>query len=222
MPAVLVSMVIVFGLINPNFWSVTNMANVSRQTSILALISIGQTFAILSAGIDLSVGSLLALVSVVCAQQMLHFGLIGGIVAGILAGGLAGFVNGVLIAKARVPAFWAGLLYDGAVLDTAWELVRDWNMEERLQLRIDAPKLGLKAMVRGRTLQSIALEVLDMASSGLSARARLGSSGENETGFLEPLYANVRAGLTPADKKLALYHGRWNGSVDPLFTEAIY
>jgi ribose/xylose/arabinose/galactoside ABC-type transport system permease subunit len=109
MPSVLLSMVIVFGVINPNFWSVTNMANVSRQTSILALISIGQTFAILSAGIDLSVGSLLALVSVVCAQQMLHFGLIGGIVAGILAGGLAGFVNGVLIAKARVPAFIATL-----------------------------------------------------------------------------------------------------------------
>ena len=57
-------------LINPNFWSATNLANVSRQMSILALLSIGQTFAILSGGIDLSVGSLLALVSVVCAQQM--------------------------------------------------------------------------------------------------------------------------------------------------------
>ena len=109
MPAVLVIMVIVFGSINPNFYSLTNIANVSRQISPLALISIGQTFAILSAGIDLSVGSLLALVSVVCAQQMLTFGLAGGIVAGILAGCLAGLVNGLLIAKARVPAFIATL-----------------------------------------------------------------------------------------------------------------
>jgi glutamate--cysteine ligase len=56
----------------------------------------------------------------------------------------------------------------------------------------------------------------------LTARNRLSLSGENETGFLETLFANTYAGLTPADKKLALYHGRWNGSVDPLFTEAIY
>jgi len=109
MPAVLLAMVVVFGTINPNFWSLTNIANVSRQASILALISIGQTFAILSAGIDLSVGSLLALVSVVCAQQMLNFGFAGGVAAGILAGGLAGLVNGFLIAQARVPAFIATL-----------------------------------------------------------------------------------------------------------------
>jgi ribose transport system permease protein len=86
-----------------------NVTNVSRQISILALISIGQTFAILSAGIDLSVGSLLALVSVVCAQQMLNFGLWGGIAAGILVGALAGLINGLLIAKAKLPAFIATL-----------------------------------------------------------------------------------------------------------------
>jgi len=109
MPAVILAMAIVFGSINPNFWSVTNMANVSRQMSILALLSLGQTFAILSGGIDLSVGSLLALVSVVCAQQMKALGLVEGITAGILAGGLAGLVNGLIVAKARVPAFIATL-----------------------------------------------------------------------------------------------------------------
>jgi inositol transport system permease protein len=105
MPAVLVLLAVVFGLINPNFWSATNLANVSRQISILALISIGQTFAILSAGIDLSVGSLLALVSVTCAEGMLAFGLAGGMVVGVLTGVAAGLLSGVLIAKFRVPAF---------------------------------------------------------------------------------------------------------------------
>ena len=105
MPLVLIVLCLLFGTINPNFWSTTNLTNVSRQISILALISIGQTFAILSAGIDLSVGSLLAFVSVVGAQQMLNFGLWGGIAAGILAGALAGLVNGFLIAKAKLPAF---------------------------------------------------------------------------------------------------------------------
>jgi ribose/xylose/arabinose/galactoside ABC-type transport system permease subunit len=105
MPAVIVAMAVVFGSLNPNFWSVTNLANVSRQMSILALLSLGQTFAILSGGIDLSVGSLLALVSVVCAQQMKDFGLVEGMVAGVAAGGIAGLINGVIIARARVPAF---------------------------------------------------------------------------------------------------------------------
>jgi ribose/xylose/arabinose/galactoside ABC-type transport system permease subunit len=109
MPAVIVILAVVFGSLNSNFWSGTNVANVSRQMSILALLSLGQTFAILSGGIDLSVGSLLALVSVVCAQQMLHFGLVAGIAAGVLAGGFAGLINGLIISKARVPAFIATL-----------------------------------------------------------------------------------------------------------------
>ena len=121
-----------------------------------------------------------------------------------------------------LPAFWAGLLYDDAVLSAAWDLVGDWSMEERLKLRSDAPRLGLNAVIRERSLQSIAQEVLEMASTGLSGRKRLSASGENETGFLEPLFSNVYAGLTPAEKKLELYHGRWNGSVDPLFSEAAY
>jgi len=95
-------------------------------------------------------------------------------------------------------------------------------MEERLKLRVDAPRLGLKAKIRERSLQSIAIEVLEMASTGLTRRNRLSGSGENESGFLEPLFTNAFAGLTPADKKLALYHGSWNGSVDPVFTEAAY
>ena len=121
-----------------------------------------------------------------------------------------------------LPALWAGLLYDDTVLNAAWDLVRDWSMEERLQLRTDAPRLGFNTMIRDRTMQSLAQEVLELASAGLTARQRLGSSGENETGFLEPLFANTLAGLTPADKKLADYYDRWNQSVDPLFEEAIY
>jgi glutamate--cysteine ligase len=121
-----------------------------------------------------------------------------------------------------LPAFWAGLLYDSAVLESAWDLVKDWSMEERLQLRVEAPRLGMKTEIRGRSLQSIALEVLELSSTGLTGRNRLGASGENETGFLEPLFANAKLGLTPAEKKLELYYGRWNESVDPVFSEAAY
>ena len=61
-----------------------------------------------------------------------------------------------------------------------------------------------------------------MASNGLTARNRLNASGDNETGFLETLFATAESGITPAEKKLEFYHGHWQGSVDPVFMEEAY
>jgi glutamate--cysteine ligase len=121
-----------------------------------------------------------------------------------------------------LPALWAGLLYDQTSLDAAWELARHWDMEQRLQLRADAPRLALKAEIAGRSVREIAREVLEIAHQGLKARKRLNGAGDNETGFLGPLQETVESGLTPAERKLALFHGRWNGSVDPVFEEFAY
>ncbi|NND44422.1 MAG: glutamate--cysteine ligase [Xanthomonadales bacterium] len=121
-----------------------------------------------------------------------------------------------------LPAFWAGLLYHADSLSAAWALCADWTMEERLALRRDAPKLGLAASVRGRSLQDIALELLDLAAAGLAARGRLNAAGDNETGFLAPLQETAETGLTPAERKLELYRGEWRESVDPVFSEFAY
>ena len=121
-----------------------------------------------------------------------------------------------------LPAFWAGLLYHAPSLDAAWDIARDWSMEDRLILRREAPRLGLKAEIGGRDLRSIALELLDLASAGLAARQRLNASGDNEVGFLSPLQEIAESGVTPAERKLRLYHSEWNGSVDPLFEECAY
>ena len=121
-----------------------------------------------------------------------------------------------------LPALWAGILYDSTALDAAWDLTSGWTMEERLKLRSDAPRFGLKATVGGRTLQEISVELIEIAHHGLSARARINSAGDNETGFLAPLQETAESGLTPADKKLALYDGRWGQSVDPVFEECAY
>ncbi len=94
-----------FGSLNPNFFSWTNVTNVARQSSVLALISVGQTFAIVSGGIDLSVGSLLAIVSVVGSMQLVAFGLVPGILGAVASATLAGAVNGWLIAWTKIPPF---------------------------------------------------------------------------------------------------------------------
>jgi len=121
-----------------------------------------------------------------------------------------------------LPALWAGLLYHQPSLDAAWDICRDWSMDERLKLRADVPKLGLRAEICNRSVQSIALELIELAAAGLGARQRLNSAGDDETGFLSPLLAVAEGGVTPAERKLALYHGDWQGSVDPLFSECAY
>ncbi|WP_095012980.1 glutamate--cysteine ligase [Tsuneonella mangrovi] len=117
-----------------------------------------------------------------------------------------------------LPALWVGLLYDQGALDAAWDLVKDWTMEEREALRSSVPKLALDAPIPGgRTLRDIAPEVLAIARSGLKARARLNSGGDNETGFLETLDEIVESGKVPAQRLLDMYDGEWGGDVTKVY-----
>ena len=81
-----------------------NLLNVLRQNSMLGIIAVGMTFVILTGGIDLSVGSLLALAGVISAF-LADKGLIVALVAAVAATALLGFINGVIIAKARIQPF---------------------------------------------------------------------------------------------------------------------
>ena len=120
-----------------------------------------------------------------------------------------------------LPALWVGLLYDQGALEAAWDLVKHWSMDEREALRTSVPRLGLAAPVPGGgNLQDIAREALKIARGGLAARARLNSSGDNETGFLEPLDEIVASGRTPAERLLELYHGAWNGDISRVYEES--
>jgi glutamate--cysteine ligase len=121
-----------------------------------------------------------------------------------------------------LPAFWVGLLYDDAALDAAWDLVKDFTMEERHALRDGVPRHALKLPFRGATVRELAIEALKIAGQGLKRRARLNRSGADEAVFIEPLVEFALANQTPAERKLALYHGEWNGSVDPVFREFAY
>ncbi|MHA6334176.1 glutamate--cysteine ligase [Qipengyuania sp. CAU 1752] len=117
-----------------------------------------------------------------------------------------------------LPAFWVGLLYDDAALDAAWELVKDWSMEEREDLRNSVPRLALDAGIPGgHRLHDLAKDVLAIARQGLTARARLGESGDNETGFLSTLDEIVESGKVPAQRLLDMYNGEWNGDISRVY-----
>ncbi len=120
-----------------------------------------------------------------------------------------------------LPALWVGLLYDDAALDAAWDLVKDWSMEEREALRNAVPAQALDAPVPGGgKLRDLAGEVLDIAHTGLAARGRLNSMGDNETGFLNPLRQIVESGKVPAQVLLDKFHGEWGGAISRIYEES--
>ncbi|WP_062535073.1 glutamate--cysteine ligase [Mizugakiibacter sediminis] len=121
-----------------------------------------------------------------------------------------------------LPAFWVGLLYDATALDAAWDLAKDFTPAERHALRDGVPKHALKLPFRGGSVRDLAQEALKIAAHGLKRRARLSPGGADESHFIEPLIEYAEADQTPAERKLELYHGRWNGSVDPVFREFAY
>jgi glutamate--cysteine ligase len=121
-----------------------------------------------------------------------------------------------------LPAFWVGLLYDDAALDAAWDLVKDFSLAERNALRDGVPRHALKLPFRGGTVRDLALEALKIAVAGLQRRDRRNSQGTDESRFLEPLIEFAEANETAAERKLALFHGEWQGDIDRVFREFAY
>lgn len=121
-----------------------------------------------------------------------------------------------------LPAFWVGLLYDATALDAAWDLVKDFSMAERHALRDGVPKYALRLPFRNGTVRDLAREAVKIAVAGLQRRAMRNRDGVDESRFLDELIEIAESGKTPAERKLALFHGEWHGSVDPVFCEFAY
>lgn len=103
----LVFFVVVIGLIDPTFFSSRNLSNLTRQVTVIGIISIGMTLAVLVKGIDLSVGSVAGLAAVLVAL-LLQMGLnvwIACFLTIIMAGLLVGAWNGFWIARYKIPSF---------------------------------------------------------------------------------------------------------------------
>jgi glutamate--cysteine ligase len=121
-----------------------------------------------------------------------------------------------------LPAFWVGLLYDQQALDAAWDLVKDFSLAERNALRDGVARQALKLPFRGGTVRDLAQQALGISAAGLKRRARTNANGADERVFLDPLLEFADANETPAERKLSLFHGEWNGSIDPVFQEFAY
>lgn len=106
----LLGLCLLLWILTPHFLTISNLLNVLEQTSINAVIAVGMTFVILSAGIDLSVGSVLALSGVVMATLLQQdWPVAAAMAVGLLMGFGFGALNGVAIAWGRLPPFIATL-----------------------------------------------------------------------------------------------------------------
>nr|WP_238132188.1 ribose ABC transporter permease [Vibrio cincinnatiensis] len=107
----LLFLVVVVSFLNPNFFTVDNILNILRQTSVNAIIAVGMTLVILTAGIDLSVGSVLALCGAFAASLIaFEVPVFVAVPTALLAGAVLGGISGIIIAKGKVQAFIATLV----------------------------------------------------------------------------------------------------------------
>jgi ribose transport system permease protein len=92
-------------LSDEGFTSSNNLLNIIRQTATISVMAVAVTFVIGAAEIDLSVGAVAGLASVICAMALDAYGLIPGIVAGVLLGATVGAINGTLVVAVGIPSF---------------------------------------------------------------------------------------------------------------------
>lgn len=107
---ILITLIFILWLLNNKFLSFNNVTNLLRQTAIIGVLAVGMTFVILSAGIDLSVGSVLAFSSILASKLMVAgFPIWIAIVIALISCAIIGALMGVIIHKGKVPAFIATL-----------------------------------------------------------------------------------------------------------------
>ncbi len=110
-PLALVAMIVFFTLWSPTFMTDANVMNILRQSSVLAIAAIGATIVLISGGIDISQGAVMALAGIIVVVGIQTMGIpeVPSLILALLGAALVGYVNGVLAERIRIPAFIATL-----------------------------------------------------------------------------------------------------------------
>ncbi len=109
-----------------------------------------------------------------------------------------------------VPALAKGIFFDNDTLLAAWDLVKKWSWEERLDAYHQSHRSALGTIVGGQRLTDLAKELIVIAWEGLERQNDLNDDGEKETVFLERLRDEVAKGFCPAYRVVEKWMGRWN------------
>lgn len=118
-----------------------------------------------------------------------------------------------------LPALYKGLLYDDEACAAAWALMDTPSGVELSALRTAIATEGYRAMWRGRTVQSMCQQLLEISAAGLRRLGDKNAAGDDESIFLQSLFESVAAGKTFGEQLLDKFNGPWGGSLAPLWDE---
>lgn len=195
----LIILIVLFALISDHFFTANNFLNIARQVSITAIVAVGMTFVIITGGIDLSVGSVLALTGIAAAFTLDATGnVMLAVLAGIAVGGLVGLINGFLTSVGKISGFIATLAMMGIARGVAF-IVTGGNP-------VTASEPGFKFLGSGSVF-GIAVPVLIMICVAV-----LGWFLLNKTKFGRYVYA-IGGNMTAA---------QWTGVNVKLIQGAVY
>ena len=120
------------------------------------------------------------------------------------------------------PALIKGVFYDSDCLQAAWDLVKMWSWDERMQAYLDSHRDALAARVRRYALLDLAKELLQIAWEGLRRQKAVNSQGDDETIYLDPLKTLLSQGKCPADLLVEKWEGELQHDIKKLIAYSAY
>jgi glutamate--cysteine ligase len=121
-----------------------------------------------------------------------------------------------------LSALVKGAFYDGDCLEAAWDLVKGWSWDERMQVYLDSHQDALAARVRRYALLDLAKELMAIAWEGLRRQHQVNQNGEDETIYLKPLKDLLDQGKCPADVLLEKWEGELQRDIKKLIAYSAY
>jgi glutamate--cysteine ligase len=115
-----------------------------------------------------------------------------------------------------------GAFYDSDCLQAAWDLVKDWSWDERMQVYLDSHRDALGARIRRYSLLDLAKELFQIAWEGLTRQKVVNEKGENETIYLNPLKTLLFQGKCPADVLIEKWEGELQHDIKKLIDYTAY
>ena len=121
-----------------------------------------------------------------------------------------------------LSAIVKGAFYESDCLDAAWDLVKDWTWDERMQVYLDSHRDALAARIRRYSLLDLSKELLQIALEGLRRQKMFNALGEDETIYLEPLDKLLALGKCPADLVIEKWQGELHQDIRKLIAYSAY
>ena len=121
-----------------------------------------------------------------------------------------------------MPALTKGVFYDSDCLQAAWDLVKGWSWDERMELYHASHRYALQARIRRFSLLELAKELVEIAWEGLKRQAVLNGNGEDETIYLKALRDMIHQGWCPADIIVQKWEGELGRDIKKLIDYTAY